>query len=60
MKSSIKKFTEIDGNITSYSINGNKAYAPIRVEQDADLILKNLKLELFGQPYDDVLLTRDR
>ena len=31
----------------------------MRVEQDADLVLKNLKLKKLGQPYDDVLLTTD-
>ena len=45
---------------TSYSINGIKASARIRVEQDADLVLKNLKLKILGQPHDDVLLTTDR
>ena len=60
MKPSIKEFTEIDGNTTSYSINGFKANARIRVEQDADLVLKNLKLKILGQPHDDVLLATDR
>ena len=60
MKPSIKKFTKIDGNTTSYSINGIKASARIRVQQDADLVLKNLKLKLLGQPHDDVLLATDR
>ena len=60
MKPSIKDFTKIDGNTTSYSINGNKASARIRVEQDADLVLKNLKLKILGQPHDDVLLATDR
>ena len=60
MKPSIKEFTKIDGNTTSYSINGIKASARIRVEQDADLVLKNLKLKIFGQPHDDVLLVTDR
>ena len=32
MKPSIKEFTKIDGNTTSYSINGIKATAGIRVE----------------------------
>ena len=59
MKPSIKEFTKIDGNTTSYSINGIKANARIRVEQDADLVLKNLKLKILGQPHDDVLLTTD-
>ena len=60
MKPSIKEFTEIDGNTTSYSLHAIKANARIRVEQDADLVLKNLKLKILGQPHDDVLLTTDR
>ena len=60
MKPSIEQFTQIDGNTTSYSINRIKANATIRVEQDVDLVLKNLKLKLLGQPHDDVLLTTDR
>ena len=60
MKSSIKEFAKIGGNTTSYSLHGIKANARIRVEQDADLVLKNLKLKMLGQPYDDVLLTTDR
>ena len=60
MKLSIKEFTKIDGNTTAYSLHGIKANARIRVEQDADLVLKNLKLKLLSQPYDDVLLTADR
>ena len=60
MKPSIKEFTKINGNTTSYCINGIKASAQIRVEQDADLVLKNLKLKILGQPHDDVLLLTDR
>ena len=60
MKPSIKAFTKIDGNTTAYSLHGTKANARIRVEQDTDLVLKNLKLKILGQPYDDVLLTTDR
>ena len=59
MKRSIKEFTKIDGNTTAYSLNGIKANAKIRVEQDADLVLKNLKLKILGQPHDDVLLPMD-
>ena len=55
-----QEFTKIDGNTTSYSINGIKASAPIRVEQDADLVLKNLKLKMLGHPHDDALLSSDR
>ena len=60
MKPSINEFTKIDGNTTSYSINGIKASGRLRVEQDADLVLKNLKLKILGQPHDDVLLATDR
>ena len=60
MEPSIKELTKIDGNTTSYSINGIKASARTWVEQDADLVLKNLKLKILGQPHDDVLLATDR
>ena len=60
MKPSIKAFTKIDGNTTAYSLHGRKANARIRVEQDTDLVLKNLKLKILGQPYDAVLLTADK
>ena len=59
LKTSVKKFTKIDGNTTSYSMNGIKANARIRVEQDADLVFKNLKLKILGQPFDEVLLMTD-
>ena len=60
MKPSIREFSKIDGNTTSYSINGIKSNERIRVQQDADLVLKNLKFKVLGQPHDDVLLTTDR
>ena len=60
MKPGIKEFTKIDRNTTSYSINGIKANARKRVEQDADLVLKILNFKMLGQPHDDVLLTTDR
>ena len=60
MKPSIKEFTKIDGNTTAFSLHGIKANARIRVEQDADLVLKNLKFKILGQPHDDVLLTAER
>ena len=60
MKPSIQKFRKIHGNTTSYSIKGIKANARIRVEQHADLLLKNLKLKVVGQPHDNVPLTTDR
>ena len=60
MRPNIKEFTKIDGNTTSYSLHGIKANARIGMEQDVDLVLKNLKLKIFGQPHDDVLMTTDR
>ena len=59
LKTSVKEFTKIDGNTTSYSMNGIKANARIRVEQDVDLVLKNKKLKILGQPYDEVLMITD-
>ena len=59
LKTSVKEFTKIDGNTTSYSMNGIKANARIRVEQDVDLVLKNMKLKILGQPYDEVLMITD-
>ena len=57
LKTSVKEFTKFDGNTTSYSMNGNKANARIRVEQDVHLVLKNMKLKI--QPYDEVLMITD-
>ena len=59
LRTRVKEFTKIDGNTTSYSINGIKANARIRVEQDVDLVLKNMKLKILGQPYDEVLIMTD-
>ena len=59
LKTSVKEFTKIDGNTTSYSMNGIKANARIRVEQDVDHVLKNLKLKILGQPFDEVLIITD-
>ena len=60
MNPSIKELTKIAGNTTASSLHGNKANARTRIEQDADQVLKNLKLKILGQPHDDVLLTTDR
>ena len=60
MKSSIKEFTQINKNTTSYFMNGIKAMAQKRVEQDADLVLKNIKCKKLGPPHDELLLTTDR
>ena len=59
LKTSVKEFTKIDGNTTLYSMNGIKANARIRAEQDVDLVLKNMKLKILGQPYDEVLIVTD-
>ena len=59
LKMSVKEFTEIDGNTTSYSMSSIKATARIRVEQDVDLVLKNLKLKILGLPFDEVLIMTD-
>ena len=59
LKTSVKEFTKIDGNTTSYTMNGIKANAKIRVEQDVDLVLKNMKLKILGQPNEDVLIMTD-
>ena len=40
-------------------MNGIKANARIRVEQDIDRVLKNMKLNIPGQPYDEVLILTD-
>ena len=59
LKTSIKEFTKIDGNTTSYSMSGIKASARKQVQQDVDLVLKNLKLKILGQPFDEVLIMTD-
>ena len=56
-KTSVAEFKKIGGNPTSYSLNGNKANARIGVEQDVDLVLRNMKL--LGQPQDELLITKD-
>ena len=40
-------------------MNGIKANARIRVEQDVDLVLKNMKSKILGQPHDEVLMMTD-
>ena len=56
---SVKEFTKIDGNTSSYSMNGSNANARIRVKQNVDLVMKNVKLKIPGQPHDEVLLTTE-
>ena len=59
LKTSVKKFTRIDGNTTSYPMNGIKANARIRVEQDVDLVVKNMTRKILGQPHDELLMMTD-
>ena len=59
LKTSVIEFTKIDGNTTTYSMNGIKANARIRVEQDVDLVVKEMKLKILGQPQDEVLMVTD-
>ena len=59
LKARVKEFTKTDGNTMSHSMNGINANARIRVEQDVDLVLKNLKLKILGQPYEEVLIITD-
>ena len=55
LKTCVKEFTKIDGNTTSYSMNGIKANTRIRVQQDVDLVL----MKILGQPDDEVLIMTD-
>ena len=55
----MNKFTKIDGNSASYSLNRIKANARIRTEQNVHVALKNLKLKILGQLFDEVLLRTD-
>ena len=59
MKTTVKQLTKIDGNTTLNSMNGIKANAIIRVEQDVDLVLRNMELKILGQPHDEVLIVTD-
>ena len=59
LKTSVKEFIKIDGNTMSYSMNGIKSNARIRVEQDVDPVLKNMKLRILSQPHDEVLILTD-
>ena len=40
-------------------MNGIKANAKIRVEQDVDLVLKNMKLKILDQPHDEMVIITD-
>ena len=59
LKTSVKEFTRIDGNTTSYFMNWFKASARMCVEQYVDLVLKKMKLKILGQAHDEVLMMTD-
>ena len=40
-------------------MDGIKANERIRVEQDIDFVLKNMKLKILSQPHDAVLMVTD-
>ena len=40
-------------------MNGIKANAQRRVEQDVDLVLNNMKFKILGQPLDEMLMVGD-
>ena len=59
-RSSMKGFTKVDGNATSYSMNGIETKGRIRIEQDVDPVSINLRQKILSQTHDEVLLTTDR
>ena len=58
-KPGIQEFKKIDGNTTSYSINGIKANSRKRVVQTFELVLKKMKPKILGQIYDELLMMTD-
>ena len=54
-KTNVKEFTKVDGN----TMNGIKGNARMRVEQDVNFVLNNMKLKILGQPHDEVLMMTD-
>ena len=59
LKKSVEELTNIEGNTTSYSINGIKVNARTPIEQNVSVVLKNLKLKNLVQPHKEVLVTID-
>ena len=59
LKPSVEEYTQIDGDTTLHSTSGIKANLRRRVEQDVDLVLKNMKQKILGQPHGEVLVTTD-
>ena len=60
LRTSVKEFIKIDVNATSFFMNGIKENAQIGVWQEVDIVLKNLKVKILGQLFDEVLLTTDK
>ena len=58
-KVSVKELIMVRSNKAAYAINAIKYEARIRAEQDADRTLKNMKLKLLGQKYDEVAIVND-
>ena len=59
-RKSVKQFTKIDGNTTSYSMTAIKEKRRMQAEQVVEQVLKNLKLKILGQPAGEMLLTTDK
>ena len=59
LKTNVEELTKTDGNTTSYSRIGIMANARIRVKQDVDVVLKNIKLKNLGKPHDEEPFTTD-
>ena len=60
MKTSVNEFTKIDGNTTSFLMNGIESKAQIGIKQNVDPVLMKSKLKTDVQPDDEVLLTTER
>ena len=56
LRISVKELIMVRTNRAAYAINAIKHDARIRAEQDADRVLKNMKLKLLGQRYDEVAI----
>ena len=59
LRASVKELIMVRANKAAYAINAIKHDARIRAEQDADRVLKNLKLKLLSQKYYEVAITSD-
>ena len=59
LRISAKELIMVRTNKAAYAINFIKYDARIRAEQDADRVLKHMKLKLLGQRHDEVAITSD-